>query len=122
MTMDLVLAGTIGSLFTVGVYMMVSRNLIKVTLGFLVIGHGTNLMLLAMGTWGDAPIVGEDSVADGSADPLPQAFVLTSIVITLAVSSFLLAMVYRSYLITRDAQVIDTPEDELVEVEPGGAE
>lgn len=121
MTGDITLAGTIGVLFTVGVYLMVSRNLLKVTLGFLVIGHGTNLLLLASGTWGNAPIVGDVEAPIG-ADPLPQAFVLTSIVITLAVSCFLLAMVYRGYLLRRDAEIPIDPDDEQVAVSPGGEE
>lgn len=130
MTADLVLAGVIGVLFAAGVYLMVSRNLIRVTIGFLLIGHGTNLLLLAAGTWGSPPIVGESgdaadsaiSAARGLADPLPQAFVLTSIVITLAVTCFLLALVYRQYLLTRRAEVPDDPDDEQYVPEPGGDE
>lgn len=122
MTADAVLAGTIGVLFAVGVYLMVSRNMIKVLLGFLAVGHGTNLLLLASGTWGAAPILGEAGGPAGEADPLPQAFVLTSIVITLAVCCFLLAMVYVGYLNTRHAEVPDDPDDRLADPEPGGAE
>ncbi len=125
MTTDAVLAGTIGVLFAVGVYLMVSRNMIKVLLGFLLIGHGTNLLLLASGTWGTAPILGENNGPGGpndTADPLPQAFVLTSIVITLAVCCFLLAMVYVGYLHTRRTEVPDDPDDDLISAEPGGAE
>jgi multicomponent Na+:H+ antiporter subunit C len=119
---DAFLAGVIGVLFAAGVYLMVSRNLIRVLLGFLLVGHGTNLLLLAAGTWGAAPIVGESGGPAGEADPLPQAFVLTSIVITLAVCCFLLAMVFRSYQLTRRAELQTDPEDVLVEAGPGGAE
>jgi len=122
MTADVVLSVAIGALFAVGVYLMVSRNLIKVLLGFMLIGHGTNLLLLAAGTWGTAPILGETGGPGGRADPLPQAFVLTSIVITLAVSCFMLAMVFRRYLQARTADVPDDPDDELVGAEPGGTE
>lgn len=122
MTTDVFLAVTIGVLFACGVYLMVSRNLIRVLLGFLLVGHGTNLLLLSSGTWGTAPIVGETGGPAGDADPLPQAFVLTSIVITLAVCCFLLAMVYRSYQLTRRAEVGDDPDDLLTHAEPGGAE
>jgi multicomponent Na+:H+ antiporter subunit C len=122
MTADLFLAGAIGVLFAAGVYLMVSRNLIRVLLGFLLVGHGTNLLLLAAGTWGTAPILGESAGPAGEADPLPQAFVLTSIVITLAVCCFLLAMVFRGYQLTRRAELDIEPEDVLTEAEPGGAE
>ncbi len=123
MTGDAFLAGGIGMLFAVGVYLMVSKNLIKVTLGFLLVGHGTNLLLLAAGTWGAPPVV-EGGPADdaGLADPLPQAFVLTSIVITLAVSCFLLALVYRQYALTRRAVVPDDPDDALLDADLGGDE
>jgi len=122
MTADVFLAGAIGVLFAAGVYLMVSRNLIRVLLGFLLVGHGTNLLLLASGTWGSAPIVGESGGPAGQADPLPQAFVLTSIVITLAVCCFLLAMVFRGYQLTHRAELDLEPEDVLTEAEPGGAE
>ena len=45
------------------------------------------------------------------ADPIPQALILTSIVISLAVSTFLLAMAYRNYMVTRDPEIDDDPED-----------
>lgn len=121
MTTELVLALTIGALFTVGVYLMLSRNLIRVLLGFLLIGHGTNLLLLSAGSWGTAPVVGEEGGA-AAADPLPQAFILTSIVITLAVTCFLLAVVYRNYRLTRHAELDDDPDDVLAGSQPGGAE
>lgn len=124
MTADAVLAGVIGVLFAAGVYLMVSKNLIRVTIGFLLIGHGTNLLLLAAGTWGAPPIIGDPAAGASSAraDPLPQAFVLTSIVITLAVTCFLLALVYRQYLLTRRAELADDPDDEQHTPEPGGDE
>lgn len=123
MTVDILLALAIGVLTAAGVYLMMSKNLIKVAVGFLLIGHGTNLLLLSAGVWGSAPIAGQaaDDVRT-VADPLPQAFVLTSIVITVAVTCFLFALVYRQYALTRGAQVPDDPDDELVTAEPGGDE
>ncbi len=125
MTTEWVLALTIGALFSVGVYLMLSRNLIRVLLGFLLIGHGTNLLLLSAGSWGTPPVVGEPGsvgAAGSTADPLPQAFILTSIVITLAVTCFLLAVVYRNYRLTRQAELGDDPDDVLAGSQPGGAE
>ncbi|MBM9469227.1 sodium:proton antiporter [Nakamurella leprariae] len=111
MTVGLVLALTVGGLFAAGVYLMMSRNLVRVLLGFLLAGHGVNLLLLTSGTSGVAPIVGEGDPDAALADPLPQALILTSIVISLGVSAFLLAMVYRNYRSTA-AIVVDTDEDE----------
>ena len=109
LTSDVVVAVTIGVLFACGLYLMMSRNLIRVLLGFLLLGHGTNLLLLSSGRSGSAPIVGEPG--GDSADPLPQAFILTSIVISLAVATFLMAMAYRNYQLTTAADIAEDPED-----------
>lgn len=122
MTVDVSVAIAVGVLFTIGVYLMMSRNMIRIMLGFLVVGHGTNLLLLTAGIWGEAPILDTNGDGTGLADPLPQAFVLTSIVITLAVACFMLAMVYRGYLHTRDAEVSDEADDDDVDAEAGGEE
>lgn len=105
---DLLLAGTTGALFACGLYLLMSRNLLRVLLGFLLLGHGSSLLLLSGASPGEAPIV------DGSgqlADPLPQALVLTSIVITLAIATFLMAMAYRNYRITGGAEVENVADD-----------
>ncbi|WP_051266902.1 NADH-quinone oxidoreductase subunit K [Nakamurella lactea] len=112
MTVNVVVAVLIGGLFAGGVYLMLSRNLLRVLLGFMVIGHGANLLLLSSGVGGGAPIVGQDGT---HADPIPQALILTSIVITLAVSCFLLAMIYRNYQLTRQSEVPDDPDDVAIE-------
>ena len=112
MTTNLVLALTIGGLFAAGVYLMLSRNLIRVILGFLLAGHGVNLLLLSTGTDGAPPIVGEPTGGEPLSDPIPQALILTSIVISLAVSTFLFAMAFRNYLVTRQPELDDEPADE----------
>ena len=108
---NLVIALTIGVMFTCGVYLLVSKNLIRVLLGFLLVGHGTNLLLLSSGRSGEPPIAGGDGEL---ADPIPQALILTSIVITLAVVTFLLAMAYRNFVLTRASEIDDDPDDVAV--------
>ncbi len=124
MTTDLVLAITIGGLFAAGVYLMLSRNLIRVLLGFLLAGNAINLLLLSTSVDGVAPIVGEPSNGEPVADPVPQALILTSIVISLAVVTFLLAMAYRNYKVTEQPEL--TKDEEVAELmtadEPGGGE
>lgn len=123
MTTNLVLAITIGALFAAGVYLMLSRNLIRVILGFLLAGHSINLLLLTTGVGGVPPIVGEAADGEQMADPIPQALILTSIVISLAVSTFLFAMAYRNYLNTRDPEIEDELEpDEFADAEAGAGE
>ncbi len=123
MTTNLVLAITIGALFAAGVYLMLSRNLIRVILGFLLAGHSINLLLLTTGVGGVPPIVGEADAGEQMADPIPQALILTSIVISLAVSTFLFAMAYRNYRNTRDPEIEDELEpDEFADAEAGAGE
>lgn len=123
MTTNLVLAVTIGGLFAAGVYLMLSRNLIRVILGFLLAGHSINLLLLTTGVGGVPPIVGEADNGEQMADPIPQALILTSIVISLAVSTFLFAMAYRNFRNTQDPEIEDELEpDEFADAEAGAGE
>jgi multicomponent Na+:H+ antiporter subunit C len=110
--MTLVLALTVAVLYGTGAYLLLQRNLSRIVIGLGVLGHGANLMLLMAGRAGEAPIV-----SDGGgpyADPLPQALALTAIVITFGVSAYLLALVYRSWLLTRSDEVEDDVEDRRI--------
>lgn len=109
MTMPLVLVAVMVVLYACGVYLMLDRTLTRLLLGFLLVGNATNLLIFLMsGSFGNAPLYGESSPEDMS-DPLPQAFVLTAIVITFGVSAFLLALIYRSWRLAagRDDTVKD---------------
>ena len=117
MTGNLTLALLIGVLYTVGTYLLLQRTLTRIVLGLGLLGHGANLLLLqAGGARGLVPFVGSDSdaVLDTTADPLPQAMVLTAIVITFGVSAFLLALAYRSWVLTQQDEVQDDVEDRRV--------
>ena len=107
-------------LFVIGVYLLLDRSLTRVLLGFLLVGNATNLLIfLTSGAFGTAPIYGEAEPGDMS-DPLPQAFILTAIVITFGVSAFMLALIYRSWRLARegeDAVVDDAHDLELVDAE-----
>ena len=94
MDVSLVLIVIMAVLFGCGVYAMLERSLTRVLIGFLLLGNAVNLLLLiVMGRPGRAPFYGIDG---DMSDPLPQALTLTAIVITFAVSAFLLALIYRS--------------------------
>jgi multicomponent Na+:H+ antiporter subunit C len=115
-----VLAVAVGSLYAVGTYLLLQRALTRIVLGLAALGHGANLLLLlAGGRAGPAPIT--DGPADVS-DPLPQALALTAIVITFGVTAFLLALAYRSWLLTRDDRVEDDVEDRRIARVAAGAE
>lgn len=97
MTVALALIAAMVVLYAIGFTLMLDRGLTRILLGFLLVGNATNLLLFLMSSnFGAAPIAGE-AAAEEMSDPLPQAFILTAIVITFAVSAFLLALIYRSF-------------------------
>ena len=106
-----VLPVLIGGLYAAGVFLLLDRSLTRVLLGFLLLGNATNLLLLsAGGPSGGAPILGI-SDAMSMNDPLPQALILTAIVITFGVAAFLLAMIHRSWRLVRE-EVVGTDEED----------
>jgi multicomponent Na+:H+ antiporter subunit C len=116
-TGNLTLALLIGVLYTVGTYLLLQRTLTRIVIGLSLLGHGANLLLLqAGGARGAVPFVTSDGSATlaTTADPLPQAMVLTAIVITFGVSAFLLALAYRSWVLTQEDEVQDDVEDRRV--------
>jgi len=114
MSPSLVLVAVVVVLVAVGVYLLLERTLTRVLLGVIVLGNGVNvLFLIAGGAAGGPPIVGRTEVED-MADPLPQAMVLTAIVITLGMTAFLLALAYRSWQLNEHDEVQDDLEDRRV--------
>lgn len=89
----MILALTIGVLSGGGVYLMLQRSMVRAVFGLTLISHAANFVLLTsgVGAWRDEPLVGQGDLSR-AADPLPQAFVLTAIVITLAMTIFMLAL------------------------------
>jgi len=89
----MMLALSIGALVSGAVYLMLSRTFLRVILGFTLLSHAANLLIVSTGGSGrrDEPL---GAVLDPlrTADPLPQAFVLTAIVISFAITVFLLAL------------------------------
>jgi multicomponent Na+:H+ antiporter subunit C len=125
--MTVLLAATAAMLFGIGTYLVLQRKLSRIIIGLGLLTHGANILLITSGRRGDPPLIGDDGIGDFS-DPLPQALALTAIVITFAVTTFLLALAYRSWLLTRDDEVEDdlgdraiargdAPEDEVIEDE-----
>ncbi|HUE72387.1 MAG TPA: Na+/H+ antiporter subunit C [Pirellulaceae bacterium] len=99
--MTIVLAVTIGCLYAAGTYMMLRRSLFKLILGLVLIAHGANLLIFVAGKPSGAqpPIVapGASQPPAGFADPLPQALILTAIVISFGVLAFALVLFHRTY-------------------------
>jgi multisubunit Na+/H+ antiporter MnhC subunit len=110
---SLVLILVIGVLFACGVTLLLERSLTRVLIGVIMLGNGVNLLILVGGRAGDAPIV-EVTPEEEMADPLPQAMILTAIVITLGMTAFLLAMAYRSWQLIGHDEVQDDLEDRRI--------
>jgi multicomponent Na+:H+ antiporter subunit C len=92
------LAIVVGVLYATGVYMMLRRSAVKLLLGIALLSHATNLLVFSAAgvVRGRAPIVPEGTAATaGVADPLPQAVVLTAIVIGFGVLAYAVTLVHR---------------------------
>ncbi|GAA3703840.1 hypothetical protein GCM10022377_16950 [Zhihengliuella alba] len=112
LTINVLLLVVMGVFFVAGIYLLLERSLTRVLLGILLTANGVNLLILiAGGPAGLAPLYDGEVAARDYADPLPQALVLTAIVITFAITSFMLALIYRSWVIARRDEVVDDPED-----------
>ncbi|WP_165216683.1 Na(+)/H(+) antiporter subunit C [Schaalia sp. ZJ1691] len=94
-----------------GVYLLLERTLTRIFIGLSLITHGVNVLLLASGgAAGRPPLLGQENPAT-VADPLPQAMMLTSIVLSLGTTAFGLALAYRQWKLTGHDEVVDDIED-----------
>ena len=114
MSPNLTLVLISGVLVAAGVYLMLERSLTRILVGVLLASNGVNVMfLVASGAAGGAPIIGVTPKQEMS-DPLPQAMVLTAIVITLGTTAYLLALAYRSFQLNGHDEVADDVEDAAI--------
>ncbi len=113
--MILTMALVVGVLFGGGTYLVLQRTLTRIVLGLGLWSYGVNvLLLMSGGRAGAPPLVEPDAPVSGFADPLPQAMALTAIVITFAITAFLLALAYRSWTQTGDDMAEDDIEDRRI--------
>lgn len=110
--MSILMAATAAVLFTLGTYLLLQRKLSRIIIGIGLLSHGANVLLVTSGRRGQPPLIGGDQSA--FADPLPQALVLTAIVISFGVTALLLALAYRSWVLTEDDEVADDVEDRAI--------
>ncbi|MGC3994237.1 MAG: Na(+)/H(+) antiporter subunit C [Propionicimonas sp.] len=114
MSANLTLAIVAGLIIACGVYLITERSLSRILIGVVLASNGVNvLFLVASGPPGGPPIIGLTD-AGAMSDPLPQAMVLTAIVITLSVAAFVMTMAYRSFQINGDDEVADDIEDSRI--------
>ncbi len=107
-----------GILTATAVWFIAAPGRIRPVLGFVLLGHAVNVLLLLAATGGgsDPPIIG---LADDPVDPLPQAFVLTAIVISFGVTALLLAL---SAALHRDGDRETDPDRDEHHIAPGDAQ
>ncbi|WP_157007007.1 sodium:proton antiporter [Agromyces laixinhei] len=118
MTGSLTLVLLMAVLFGAGISIMLERSLTRVLIGFLLVGNAVNILIYLMsGTPGLAPILNDGVDPEAISDPLPQAFVLTAIVINLGITAFMLALIYRSWWLAQLGEKGDLVDDEADDLE-----
>ena len=99
--MEVLLAIVVGGLYAAGLYMIMRRSIVKLILGLGLLGHAANLLIFTVGqvTRGNPPVIGHEAteLIEPFADPLPQALILTAIVIGFGVQAFAIVLVKRAY-------------------------
>ncbi|MCQ8780872.1 Na+/H+ antiporter subunit C [Mangrovibrevibacter kandeliae] len=119
--MEAALSLVVAILFSVAIYMLLSKHIIRMLLGTVLLGNGVNLLIF---TAGRVPAITPPIIPDGAdhleavtANPLPQALILTAIVISFSFFAFLLVLAYRAY---QDLGTDDSDEMRVAEPEEQG--
>jgi len=99
--MELVLAILVGFLYATGIYMILRRSVVKLIIGLALLGHATNLLIFSIGDLvrGMPPLIPDDAktLTEPFADPIPQALILTAIVIGFGSLAFAIVLIKRVY-------------------------
>jgi len=105
--MNLVFAAAIAAVFGSGIYLLLSRHVMRMTFGIMLVSAAVNLVIFVAGRPGSQqpPVIpaGETALQETAANPLPQALVLTAIVIGFSLVAFLAALALRAYRDSRAA-------------------
>jgi multicomponent Na+:H+ antiporter subunit C len=120
--MDVLLAILVGILYAAGIYMMLRRSVVKLILGLILLSHGANLFIFTISrvTRGKPPLIPEnaETITGEFADPVPQALILTAIVIAFGVQAFAIVLLKKVYQTTEsdDLDDLGSTDTETVEV------
>lgn len=114
--MEPVLAALAGCFAATAFYLILSRHIVRLLVGMVILGNAVNLAIFTAGrlTRATPPIIapGQSVLSETAANPLPQALILTAIVISFSFFAFLLVLTYRAY---QDLETDDSDEMRLAE-------
>lgn len=114
--METLLAFVVGGLVAAGVYLILSRNLVRLIIGVALLSNAVNLTLFTAGrlTRANPPLIptGAEVPESPFANPLPQALILTAIVIGFGLLAFTLVLIYRA---NQELGTVDPDEMRLAE-------
>jgi len=114
--MNVLLAVVAGFLVAAGLYMMMRRSMIKLVIGLALLSHAAHLLIFTAGgvVRGQSPLIAEQEkkLPPPYADPLPQALILTAIVISFGVLAFSIALMHRAH---RETQIDDLDDSRNIE-------
>ena len=116
--MELLLVVVLGFLYAAGIFLILRRSMVKLLLGIMLLGNGTNILIFLLGTItkGKPPVIdpNHNVFEDIYADPIPQALILTAIVISFALTAFAIVLLKRVYALvdSDDLDDLNTPEEE----------
>lgn len=117
--METLLVIVVGAFFAVSIYLMLSKHLVRILIGVIILSNAVNLLIFTAGrlTAANPPIIRstETVLAREAANPLPQALILTAIVISFSIFAFLLVLAFRAY---QDLDTDDVDEMRVAEPQP----
>ncbi|MFO7908465.1 Na+/H+ antiporter subunit C [Vreelandella aquamarina] len=103
--MEPLMAVAIGILYATAIFMMLRRSIVKLVIGLMLLSNAANLLIFTTAgmTRGAPPLIpeGMSAPAGNVADPLPQAVVLTAIVIAFSVLAFAVVLIRRAYEVVK---------------------
>ncbi|MEX0884555.1 MAG: Na+/H+ antiporter subunit C [Cyclobacteriaceae bacterium] len=117
--MEILLVVIIGLLYAAGIYLMLRRSLVKLIIGLILLGNGANLLIFLLGkiVKGNPPLIGETEkmLTEIYADPVPQALILTAIVISFGLQAFAIILIKRAYKVvkTDDLDEMNATDEDL---------
>lgn len=119
--MELIVAVVCGAMLSASFYLLLRRNLLRFVIGLIILGNAVNLVIFTMGrlTRAAPPVIpkGAKVIEGAYANPLPQALILTAIVISFGLLAFTLVLVYRNFSVNKTIEAdrvrVSEPAQEL---------